>query len=165
MHQYGIKLSRLRIERASPGSDQFPRPVVMRFRSSRRRERMPFCCVTRAAPEARGRFPNASRKREGIVSHIGWIAGIGLIMGTQAWATDRAQLDRCQAQLAACYETCKSQGVAPKTCSERCTTDQCGLPWREPYGAFLDRRIEENAAPVSTAFVGLRRIKGARRAN
>jgi hypothetical protein len=123
---------------------------------------MSFCCVRRAVAKARGQLPNVLRDRSGIASRIPWIAGIGLAMGAQAWAADRAHLDRCQAQLATCYETCKSQGVAAKTCSERCTTDQCGLPWRETYGAFLDRRIEENAAPVSTAFVGLRRIKGAR---
>jgi hypothetical protein len=124
---------------------------------------MSFCCVRRASPKVRGRFPHASRKQGGIASRILWTAGLGLAMGAQAWAADRAELDRCQAQLTACYETCKSQGVAPKTCSDRCTTDQCGLPWREPYGAFLDRRIEETAAPVSTSFVGLRRIKGAPR--
>jgi hypothetical protein len=126
---------------------------------------MSCCRVRRAAPKARGQFPLASRIRGGIPGHVRWIAAIGLTMGAQAWATDRVQLDRCQTQLAACYETCKSQGVAPKICSERCTTDQCGLPWREAYGAFLDRRIEENAAPVSTAFVGLKRIKGERRGN
>jgi hypothetical protein len=86
-------------------------------------------------------------------------------MGAQAWAVDRAHLDQCQAQLAACYETCKSEGMPPKNCSDRCTTDQCGLPWREGYGAFLDRRIEENAAPVSTAFIGLKRLKGEPRGN
>jgi hypothetical protein len=122
---------------------------------------MSSCCVRRADAETRAQLPHALRDRKGIASRLACIAGIGLAMGAHAWAADRAQLDRCQTQLAACYETCKSEGVAPKTCSERCTTDQCGLPWRETYGAFLDRRIEESAAPVPTGFVGLRRIKGA----
>jgi hypothetical protein len=121
---------------------------------------MSFCCVRRPGPGARSQIPHASRRYGGLTPRTLTIAGLAIVMGAQAWATDRAQLDRCQTQLAACYETCKSQGVAPKLCSERCTTDQCGLPWREAYGAFLDRRIEESAAPVSTTFVGLRRMKG-----
>jgi hypothetical protein len=126
---------------------------------------MSFCCVRRAVSKARAQVPHASPERRGLTRRILWIAGIALTIGAQAWATDRAHLDRCQTQLAACYETCKSQGEAPKICSNKCTTDQCGLPWREAYGAFLDRRIEETAAPVSTTFVGLRRIKGEPRGN
>jgi hypothetical protein len=124
---------------------------------------MPLCCVTRSGPKARGQLPHTARNQGGIGSYAGWIAGVALSMGTQALAADRALLDRCQVQLSACYETCKTQGVAPKICDGKCTTDQCGLPWREAYGAFLDRRIEETAAPVTTAFTGLRRIKGERR--
>jgi hypothetical protein len=126
---------------------------------------MSYYCVKRAGPKTRSQFVYVSWRQGGITSRIRWIVGIILVMGTQAWSVDRAHLDRCQTQLTACYETCKSQGVAPKICSDRCTTDQCGLPWREAYGAFLDRRIEENAAPVSTTFVGLRRIKGEPRGN
>jgi hypothetical protein len=121
---------------------------------------MSFCCVRRAGPKARNQVRHTSRKYVGLTRCTLSIAGLALLMGAQAWATDRALLDRCQTQLAACYETCKSQGAAPKLCSNKCTTDQCGLPWREGYGAFLDRRIEESAAPVTTAFVGLQRIKG-----
>jgi len=121
---------------------------------------MSFRCVTQSGAKACAQFPYSSRKLGRIASRAGWIAAIAITMGAQALAADRAHLDQCQAQLATCYETCKSQGVAPNSCSDRCTTDQCGLPWREAYGAFLDRRIEESAAPVSTEFVGLRRIKG-----
>jgi hypothetical protein len=124
-----------------------------------------FCRVRWAASMARAQITLGSPERRGLTRRIRWVAGIALTMGAQAWAADRAHLDRCQAQLAGCYETCKSQGEAPKICSDKCTTDQCGLPWREGYGAFLDRRIEEAAAPVSTTFVGLRRIKGEPRGN
>jgi hypothetical protein len=88
-----------------------------------------------------------------------WIAII-LIMGTPASAVDHARLDRCQARLGACYESCKSHGTTPNACNEKCTTDQCGLWWKESYGAFIDRMIEENAARAPSKFIGLNRMKG-----
>ncbi|MGO8779100.1 MAG: hypothetical protein ACLQKK_09330 [Rhodomicrobium sp.] len=92
----------------------------------------------------------------------GWIAVI-LAIGTPAWANDGARLDRCHTQLSNCYEECKARGIAAKNCNRQCTTNQCGLPWNESYGAFLDRRIEENAARVPNKFIGLKRLKGRRR--
>ncbi len=73
----------------------------------------------------------------------------------------REVLDRCEAKLTACYETCKGRGTSPSTCDKSCTTDQCGLPWNESFGAFIDRRIEELAAPFDrkTNFTGLSKIK------
>jgi hypothetical protein len=124
---------------------------------------MSFCCVRPFSPEARIQCRRTSRRKGKTRGGICWIAGMGLFVWAKAFAADRAQLDRCQTQLSACYETCKSEGVASNICDARCTTDQCGLPWREAYGAFLDRRIEETAAPVTTTFTGLRRIKGERR--
>lgn len=94
----------------------------------------------------------------GKFARIGWIAAI-MIMGTSAFAIDSARLDKCQIQLGACYDACKSRGTAPRLCDMGCTTDQCGLPWRESYGAFIDRRIEENAATTPHKFIGLKRQK------
>jgi hypothetical protein len=94
----------------------------------------------------------------GICARSGWIAAI-LITGTSAFAIDRVRLDRCQAELGVCYDSCKSRGTAPGLCDIQCTTDRCGLPWRESYGAFLDRRIEENAARTPNKFIGLHRLK------
>jgi hypothetical protein len=34
------------------------------------------------------------------------------------------------------------------------------LPWRESYGDFIDRRIEENAARAPSKFIGLKRLRG-----
>lgn len=91
----------------------------------------------------------------------GWIAVV-LAIGTPAWAIDGARLDRCHTQLTACYEECKALGIAAKKCNGQCTTNRCGLPWKESYGAFIDRRIEENAARVPNKFIGLKRLKGRR---
>ncbi len=88
-----------------------------------------------------------------------WIAVI-LMVATPASAVDGAHLDRCQAKLGACYESCKLHGTAPKACNENCTTDKCGLPWKESYGAFIDRRIEDHAARAPSKFIGLNRMKG-----
>lgn len=76
-------------------------------------------------------------------------------------SVSRELLDRCEAKLTACYETCKSRGVSPSACDKSCTTDQCGLPWRETFGAFIDRRIEELAASFDkkTSLTGLSKIK------
>ena len=91
-----------------------------------------------------------------------WISIIVMI-GTPALAVvDGARLDRCQAQLGACYESCKER-ASPKACNEKGTTDQCGLPWKESYGAFIDRRIEETAARTQHKFIGLNRMKGQQR--
>jgi hypothetical protein len=90
-----------------------------------------------------------------------WIA-IVFMAGAPAFAIDRARLDRCQAQLGACYDQCKSRGTDPKVCNQKCSTGRCGLYWDESYGAFLDRRIEENAAGTQNGFVGLKRLKGRR---
>jgi hypothetical protein len=87
------------------------------------------------------------------------VSGAVLLMATPASAVDRAHLDRCQAQLTACYEACKAKGTDARTCDRGCTTDQCGLPWRESYGAYIDRRIEETAAQVPNTFVGLKKTK------
>lgn len=87
-----------------------------------------------------------------------WVAAI-LMVGTSAFAMDGARLNKCQTQLGVCYDSCKSGGTAPAVCNVRCTTDRCGLPWRESYGAFLDRRIEENAARTPNRFIGLHRLK------
>jgi hypothetical protein len=89
-------------------------------------------------------------------ARVGWIL---LLIGTPALAVDGVHLDKCQEQLIGCYETCKANGNAAKACSDSCTTDQCGLPWREGFAAFIDRRIEENAVQP-TGFVGLSRMKG-----
>ena len=87
-----------------------------------------------------------------------------LMIATPAPAVDRARLDRCQAQLGACYERCCKSRATPKACNEKCTTDQCGLHWKETYGAFVDRRIEENASRrTRKKFIGLNRMKGQRR--
>jgi hypothetical protein len=90
-----------------------------------------------------------------------WIS-ILLMIGTPASAVDRARLDRCEAQLGACYESCKAR-ASPKACNEKCTTGQCGLPWKESYGAFIDRRIEETAARTRYKFIGLNRMTRQRR--
>jgi hypothetical protein len=87
-----------------------------------------------------------------------WIAII-LFIGTPALAIDRSSLDGCQARLGACYDACKAHGTAPKICNHECSTRRCGLPWNESYGAFLDRRIEENAARTRNRFIGLKRLK------
>jgi hypothetical protein len=92
----------------------------------------------------------------------GRIVAIVLAVSSPALATDRVLLDQCEKQLAACYGSCKAQSNASEKCNAQCTTDQCGLPWRESYGAFIDRRIEENANPVPTVFVGLKRLKAQR---
>ncbi len=89
----------------------------------------------------------------------GYVVAIVLAVNSPTLAVDRVLLDRCEKQLAACYGNCKAQSNAPGRCDKQCTTDKCGLPWRESYGAFVDRRIEENATPVPTAFIGLQRIK------
>jgi hypothetical protein len=90
-----------------------------------------------------------------------WIA-IVVMVGTPAMAIDRARLDRCQAQLGACYDVCKSRGTTPKLCNRKCTTRLCGLPWQESFGSFLDRRIEENAARTWSEFTGLKRLRDRR---
>ncbi len=90
----------------------------------------------------------------------GYVVAIVLAVSSRTLAAERTLLDRCEKQLAACYGTCKAQSSTSEKCNQRCTTDQCGLPWRESYSAFIDRRIEENATPVPTAFIGLQRIKG-----
>jgi hypothetical protein len=92
---------------------------------------------------SRSRYFYAARAWGRRLGCLTWGAAILLTLGVNAFAADRAHLDRCEEQLSACYETCKSKGVSPKLCSNSCTTDQCGLPRRESYGAFLDRRIEE----------------------
>jgi hypothetical protein len=82
-----------------------------------------------------------------------------MLVGTPALAIDGVHLDRCQQQLTGCYEACKANGKAAKACSDSCTTERCGLPWREGFAAFIDRRIEESAVRP-TGFVGLSRMKG-----
>jgi hypothetical protein len=91
-----------------------------------------------------------------------WIAII-VMAGTPALAINHARLDRCQARLEACYDACKSRGTTPKLCNQKCTTRLCGLPWKESYGSFLDRRIEESAARTRNGFIGLKRLKGRRK--
>lgn len=118
-----------------------------------RRELMKFCGKSQTC--SRG-----YRSRGLHVAICAWAAGALLATCANAGGADKVQLDRCQEQLSVCYEDCKSKSVAPKLCSEGCTTDQCGLPWRESFGAFLDRRIEESAAPAVTTFIGLKRVKG-----
>lgn len=59
-------------------------------------------------------------------------------------AEDRKTLDRCEAKLTACYDTCKAEKPAG-LCNVQCSTVLCGLPWQEPFGVFIDRRIEEKA--------------------
>jgi hypothetical protein len=86
------------------------------------------------------------------------VGGIVLFIGTPAVAIDAFHLNRCQQQLTSCYEACKASGKVAKACSDSCTTDQCGLPWREGFAAFMDRRIEETAVQP-TGFVGLSRMK------
>lgn len=93
----------------------------------------------------------------------GWWIAVLLAIGMPALAIDGARLERCHTQLTACYEECKDRGIAAKKCNWQCTTNQCGLPWKESYGAFVDRRIEENAARVPNKFIGLKRLKGRRR--
>ena len=90
-----------------------------------------------------------------------WIAIIFLIW-TPVSAITRERLDKCQEKLTHCYERCKARGKAPKACNKNCTTAQCGLPWRESYGDFIDRRIEENAARAPSKFIGLKRLRGRR---
>ena len=70
-------------------------------------------------------------------------------------AEDRKTLDRCEAKLSACYEVCKAEKPA-SLCNVQCSTALCGLPWRESYSGFIDRRIEETAG---TNLTGLT-IKG-----
>jgi hypothetical protein len=70
------------------------------------------------------------------------------------------RLDRCETKLSACYESCKASGTRADICNNRCSTDLCGLHWRESFGAFIDRRIEENAAPqFRYVFIGLSRFR------
>jgi len=91
-----------------------------------------------------------------------WSIAVIFAIGTPAWAIDGARLERCHTQLTTCYEECKARGIAAEKCDRQCTTNQCGLPWKESYGAFIDRRIEENAARVPNKFLGLKRLKGRR---
>jgi hypothetical protein len=126
----------------------------------RRRKRMRGERIIWFGLISRNRYFYANRAWGRRLGRWTWGAAILVMSGVNAFSADRAHLDRCQDQLSACYESCKSKGVSPKLCSNSCTTDQCGLPRRESYGAFLDRRIEESAAPVSTSFTGLRRMKG-----
>jgi hypothetical protein len=75
------------------------------------------------------------------------IAALALAAGFEpAKAEDRATLDRCEAQLTACYKACKASEKKPSDlCNVQCSTVLCGLAWRESFGAFLDRRVEETA--------------------
>ena len=66
-------------------------------------------------------------------------------------AEDRATLDRCEKQLAACYQNCKVDKPA-QLCNAQCSTVLCGLAWRESFSGFQDRRIEETAG---TGLTGL----------
>ena len=68
-----------------------------------------------------------------------------------AGAEDRATLDRCEAKLSTCYDTCKAEKPAG-LCNAQCSTALCGLPWRESFGGFIDRRVEEVAG---TGLTGL----------
>jgi hypothetical protein len=72
----------------------------------------------------------------------------------------RARLDWCEAKLSACHESCKARRTRADTCNDRCSTDLCGLHWRESFGSFIDRRIEENAAPhFRSVFIGLSQLR------
>ena len=74
------------------------------------------------------------------------IAALAFAAGFEpAGAEDRAILDRCEAKLTACYDTCKAEKPA-QLCNVQCSTVLCGLAWRESFGAFQDRRIEETAS-------------------
>lgn len=78
-------------------------------------------------------------------------------------AINRARLDACEQYLGNGYERCKLC-MSSDACNAEWTTDKCQLPWRETYGAFADRRLEESAAPIPLgsnrkAFVGLNRLK------
>ena len=93
----------------------------------------------------------------------GYIVAIALVVSSPTLGVDGVLLKQCEKQLSDCYSACKAKWNSTEKCNAQCTTDQCGLPWRESYGAFIDRRIEENAAQVPTAFVGLKRMKAAGR--
>ena len=90
------------------------------------------------------------RRRKGKGRAMNWIAPIAIAAlafaaGFEpAHSEDRATLDRCEAQLTSCYEVCKAEKAA-QLCNVQCSTVLCGLAWRESYGAFLDRRVEETA--------------------
>ncbi len=80
------------------------------------------------------------------------IAALAFAAGFEpAHAEDRAALDRCEAKLSSCYESCKAK-KSGQLCNEQCSTVLCGFAWREGYGRFIDRRIEETA---QTKFPGL----------
>jgi hypothetical protein len=91
-----------------------------------------------------------------------WILCVALTVATPfpAPALDRKTLDGCEAKLGALYEGCKREHT-PSECNRGLTTRLCGAQfWNEPYAAFLDRRIEESAAPgMPYAFTGLTKLK------
>jgi hypothetical protein len=92
----------------------------------------------------------------------GYVVAIILAVSSPTLAADRILLDQCEKQLSACYSNCKAQSNAAERCNTQCTTNLCGLPWRESYGAFIDRRIEGNATQVAIPFVGLQQMKAQR---
>jgi len=93
-----------------------------------------------------------------------WIVTFLILGAVPAFAIDRGRLDRCQDMLGACYDICKSHGTPAKLCNKKCTTDLCGLPWKESYGSFLDQRIEDDAAGTRNRSTGgLKRSNRGRR--
>ncbi len=91
-----------------------------------------------------------------IISALAFAAGF-----EPAHAEDRAALDRCEVKLSACYEICKTEKPS-LLCNEQCSTVLCGFAWREGYGRFIDRRIEETAG---TGLPGLLTKEGIRAAS
>jgi hypothetical protein len=88
-----------------------------------------------------------------------WGAAILLMSGVYAIAADRATLIVAKSSCPAATRAANPKEYPPNFAAT--VAQQINAPWRESYGAFLDRRIEESAAPVLTAFTGLRRMKGA----